>query len=146
MDITRLPFNEFLGIRKCEEKEEGIFELLADPKYLNHVDTVHATAIYGLGEATSGQFLSDNLKIPKDSIVPVLRRTEIKYRKPAIGWIYSRAVFNQDDWDQFYASLEKRGRGLIAFQVDILDEEDVVVATGSYEWFIAKKPSDWNLS
>ena len=83
MDVTQLPFNQFVGITKYEKKETGIFELSADPKYLNHVDTVHASALFGLAEASSDQFLSEHLEVNEEEVAPILRRAEIKYRKPA---------------------------------------------------------------
>ncbi len=142
MNVTQLPFNQLLGLQKCQNQDDGILELPADPKYLNHVDTVHATAIYGLAEASSGQFLSDNIKVSKHSIVPILRRAEIKYRKPGMGSLFSRGVYNAEDWDQFHATYADRKRALLSFPIEILDEENAIIALAQYEWFIAEKPKD----
>lgn len=35
--------------------------------------------------------------------------------------------------------LTLKNRGLIAFQIDVLDEGEVIVATANYEWFIAAR-------
>ena len=95
MDIIQLPFNRFIGIQKCEEDTNGLFQLSADPIYLNHFDTIHASAIYSLGEASSGEFLSRNLKVDIEKVFPILRRADIKYRKPATGQVYSKVVGSQ---------------------------------------------------
>ncbi len=136
MDITHLPFNQFIGIEKCEENNEGIFQLSADSKYLNHVGTVHASALYALAEASSGEFLSRNLKIEIESIFPILRRADIKYRKPATGQIYAKGVYKEDDWDKFHETYQNKKRALIAFQINLLNAEDIEVATATYEWFV----------
>lgn len=142
MDVAELPFNQFVGILKCPEHVEGIFCLPAGPQYLNHLGTVHASALFTLAEASSGQFLAHQLKVIASSIVPVLRRGEIKYRKPATGRIYSRGRFVSDHWDQFHDTYERKRRALIAFVIEILDQEDVVVAQGSYEWFVMERPQE----
>ncbi len=92
MDVSQLPFNRFLGIQRCESKEDGIFEFVSDEKYLNHLGTIHASALFALAEASSGQFLAEQMKEDEEAVVPVLRRTEMKYRKPAKGAVYSKAV------------------------------------------------------
>lgn len=138
MDVAQLPFNQFLGIQRCESKDDGIFELASDQKYLNHLNTVHASALFALAEATSGQFLADQMKEEEDALFPALRRTEMKYRKPAQGAIYAKAVFQAEAWDIFLETLERRTRALMSIQVDVLDAENVLVATGTFEWFVAK--------
>jgi len=138
MDITHLPFNHFIGIEKCEGNTEGIFQLSADPKYLNHVGTVHASALYALAEASSGEFLSRNLNIELENIFPILRRADIKYRKPATGQIYATGVYNEEDWDKFHETYQKKKRALIAFQINLLNAEQIEVATAIYEWFVTE--------
>ena len=139
MDVTQLQFNQFVGITKCEKKEAGIFELSADPKYLNHVDTVHASALFGLTEASSGQFLSEHLEVNEEEVAPILRRAEIKYRKPAEGYVYSKRVYKEEVWKTFHESLEKKGRALLSFQINVLNDDDVVVTYAIYEWFVTKR-------
>ncbi len=136
MDVTQLPFNQFLGIRACEDKENGILELAAAPKYLNHVGTMHATAIYGLAEASSGQFLANRIQISEETVLPILRRADIKYRRPAAGYIYSKGNYIEEDWLRFRDSLRKRKRALLSFQIDVLDSDNTLVASANFEWFV----------
>ena len=142
MDVTELPFNRFVGIQKCVNSEDGIFYLPEQPQYLNHIETVHASALFSLAEASSGQFLAQHLKLDADSIIPVLRRGEIKYRKPATGKIRSRGTFDAEAWDQFHDSFARKRRALIAFAIEILDQDNRVVALASYEWFVTERPKE----
>lgn len=141
MDVTKLPFNNFIGIKKCESKEDGLLELVSDPKYLNHVDTVHASALFGLAEASSGHFLSLHLEVSEESVFPILRRADIKYRKPAEGYVYSKGKYIEEDWKVFHETLRGKKRSLLSFQIDILDQSDIVVAVANYEWFITERPN-----
>ena len=141
MDITQLPFNRLIGIESCGAKEDGLLQLSADSKYQNHVGTVHASALFGLAEASSGAFLVAHLKLDPDSIVPILRRADIKYRKPATGYVYAKGVLKAEDWEVFHDAYTKRQRALIGFQIDVLDQDDVIVATAHYEWFVTARPT-----
>jgi acyl-coenzyme A thioesterase PaaI-like protein len=138
IEITQLPFNQLVGIEKCTDKEGGIFQLPQDGKYSNHLDTVHASALFSLAEASSGQFLIDHIKLPDtEKIVPLLRRADIKYRKPATGRILSRGDYIEEDWKVFHDTFDRRKRALIAFRIDLLDLDDRVLAQAKFEWFIA---------
>ena len=139
MDVTELPFNRFVGIQKCPDRAEGIFQLPEHPQYLNHLGTVHASALFALAEASSGQFLAQHLTLDPNTIIPVLRRGEIKYRKAAMGAVYSRGNFLPDDWKQFHETFDRKRRALISFSIEILNLDDVTVALATYEWFVAER-------
>ncbi len=137
MEISQLPFNRLLGIQPCTTKAQGLFQLPDSPDYTNHLGTVHASALYSLAEASSGAFLAQHLTIPHKTILPVVRRAEIKYRKPARGMVYARGVLKDEDRASFENSLAKRKRALLSFRIDVLTDDEVIVATASFDWFIA---------
>jgi hypothetical protein len=139
MDVTELPFNRFVGVQKCTDRANGIFQLPGLSQYLNHLGTVHASALFALAEASSGQFLAQHLVLDPNTIIPVLRRGDIKYRKPAMGVVYSKGTFEPDDWDHFHETFDRKRRALISFGIEILNQDDVTVALASYEWFIAER-------
>ncbi len=84
------------------------------------------------------KFLADQLKEDEDALFPALRRTEMKYRKPAQGAVYAKAIFDAEAWKLFLETLERRNRALMSIQVDVLALENVLVATDTFEWFVAK--------
>ena len=137
MDVAQLPFNQFTGIQHCKSRANGIFELQADGKYHNHLGTVHASALYALAEASSGQFLADQGSLNENAVLPVLRRADIKYRKAATGAIYSTVDHEDDVWERFFEALEKRRRAMVKLQVNLMDEADEQVAVAQFEWFVA---------
>ena len=54
MDITLIPFNALVGIEYADA-EGALLQLPSDPRYLNHIGTVHASAMLALAEASSGE-------------------------------------------------------------------------------------------
>lgn len=144
MDITQLPFNELIGLETCDPKteREALLRLPDHPKYTNHLGTLHAAALFSLAEASSGLYLWRNLGVPGESILPVVRRAEIKYRKPATGTVWTQGKSATDDWEKFHADLVKRGRALISFQIEILSHgaaEPTVAAVATFDWFVATR-------
>jgi acyl-coenzyme A thioesterase PaaI-like protein len=93
MDVTKLPFNRFIGI-KISERSEYLLMLDNRPEYRNHLDTVHASAQFALAEATGGFFLLNELS-ELTGVIPVVRRVETKYKKPAAGAVFSKAKFSE---------------------------------------------------
>jgi long-subunit acyl-CoA synthetase (AMP-forming) len=77
--------------------------------------------------------------VNEEEVAPILRRAEIKYRKPVEGYVYSKGVYKEEVWKTFHESLEKKGRALLSFQIDVLNDDDVVVTYAIYEWFVTKK-------
>jgi len=91
MDITQLPFNNFIGL-KISDKTDFLLMLEERPEYRNHLNTVHASALFSLAEASSGHFLLNEFSELTD-VVPVVRKAETKYKKPATGVVFSKAKF-----------------------------------------------------
>jgi acyl-coenzyme A thioesterase PaaI-like protein len=90
MDIVSLPFNQLVGITHSGNKG-SVLSLPNDLRYTNHLGTVHAAALLALAEATSGEYLIRELKSIGFEVVPVVRRLEAKFRKPAVGAVFSKS-------------------------------------------------------
>jgi hypothetical protein len=56
MDVTGLPYNKFIGIKKAQSSEY-LLELEESTNYLNRLGNVHAGAQLSLAEADSGEYL-----------------------------------------------------------------------------------------
>lgn len=137
MDVTMLPFNKFIGLKYSDNPG---YLLMLDNKteYLNHLDTVHASAQFALAEATSGHYLLEQFAGISD-IIPVVRKVEIKYRKPTVGIIYSRARFLNTEKTDFLETLKQKGRALLSVEISLFNTEGVIVMQSIFEWFISKK-------
>ena len=136
MDVTKLPFNEFIGLKLSDKG--GYLLMLKDlPEYRNHLDTVHASAQFALAEATSGYFLLNEFS-ELTGIIPVVRRVETKYKKPATGSVFSQAKFRETGKSEILETMNQKGRALLKVEVSLFDNADALIMQSEFEWFITK--------
>jgi len=136
MDVTKLPFNHFIGL-KMSDKNGYLLMLENRPEYRNHLDTVHASALFALAEASSGYFLLNEFS-ELENVVPVVRKVETKYKKPATGSVFSKAKFQEIAKAEVVDMLNQKGRASLKVEVSLFDEADVPVMQSVFEWFVAK--------
>ena len=134
--VTELPFNRFLGLQKAPDPGK-LLTLPAGGQYLNHLGTVHASAQLALAEASSGEFLLRALGT-SDGLVPVVRRLESKFRKPANGALTASVTTPPAALDQLRAEMEAKGRAMITIAVEVHDESGVHTLSAAVEWFITR--------
>ena len=115
----------------------ALLRLPAGGQFLNHVGTVHASALLALAEATSGEFLLRHFGT-SDGVVPLVRRLESKFRKPANGAVTSTATANEEELAKLDSDLTAKGRAAIAVQVELHDESGAHVLSATVEWFIQR--------
>jgi len=136
IDVTKLPFNHFIGL-KISDKNSYFLMLDNRVEYRNHLDTVHASAMFSLAEATSGYFLLNEFSELTD-IVPVVRKVEIKYKKPTKGGVFSKAKFLDTEKSEIFEALTLRGRAILKVEVTLFDETEALIMQSIFEWFITK--------
>ena len=134
--VTELPFNEFLGLRRANGPSE-LLQLPAGSQYLNHLGTVHASALLALAEASSGEFLLKHFG-SSEGIMPVVRRLEAKFRRPANGAVTSTANAAPEALARLDEEIIAKGRALISVAIDLHDESGTHVLSASVEWFIQR--------
>ncbi len=138
MDITEIPFNKFLGISLASNKDY-LLQLDAKPEYTNHLGTVHAAALFTLAEGSGGQFLLNSFPIQADLVIPVVRKVEVIYKKPATGIIVSKASFKDNTLEKVQEELNIRKRTSLITTVELFDVENNKVFIANFEWFVTVK-------
>lgn len=138
MDITQIPFNKFIEISHSADATDQVLKLDFKDNMKNHLGTFHASAQFALAEACSGLSLQKHFPHLANSVVPVLRKSDIKFKKPAQSDIQAAASITTESKAQFEQQLEKKGRATIAVPVEIIDQNGTVTMTGTYEWFVQK--------
>jgi acyl-coenzyme A thioesterase PaaI-like protein len=136
--ITELPFNRHVGIEEAVSGSGALLRLPAGGQFLNHVGTVHASALLALAEATSGEFLLRHFGT-SDGVIPLVRRMETKFRKPANGAVTSAANASAEDLSRLDSDLKAKGRAAIGVQVELHDESGAHVLSATVEWFIQRR-------
>ena len=137
MDVTDIPFNKFIEITASKSNDMGL-ELEFKDNLKNHLGTFHASAQFALAEACSGQLLQKQFPHLENSVVPVLRKSDIKFKRPAQSKIIANAQIDTDTKAKFETQFEKKGRATISVPVEIMDHEGTITMSGTYEWFIQK--------
>ena len=140
MDVTQLPFNRLIGLESSAD--DGLLVSLPDgPQYANHLGTVHAAALLAVAEAGAGAFLARRLG-GETGLVPVVRRLESKFRRPARGRVSARAAVAPQEVARWSAELATRGRVSAAVPVEVVDQAGTVVMSAVVEWFISRGGAD----
>ena len=137
MDVTQLPFNRLIGLELADSDSGGLVRLPDGPQYKNHLGTVHAGALLAVAEAGTGAFLSQQFG-DSTEFVPVVRKVEMKFRRPASGAVYARCKVQPDAVIRWSDELATRGRVSAEISVEVVDATGVAAAAGVVEWFISK--------
>jgi len=134
MNLKEIPFAKLLAI--SDSSSGFLFELSDDEKYTNHLGTVAAAAQFSLAEFASGQWMLNSFPDIATQVIPVLRKSEVKFRKPAIGRVRARAIVNEETRHQFISELMQRNRALLKVLIELVNDDLEIVMSGTYEWFI----------
>jgi len=135
METTKIPFVEKIGV---VQSATGELELPFIPSNHNHLETIHASAQFALAETASGKILQDLFPELVGKVVPVLRSSQIKFRRPAQTAIIAQASVPEADIQTFRQQYDKKSRALITVMVNIRDSDGEVTTSGEFTWFVQK--------
>jgi|LauGreDrversion4_1035100.scaffolds.fasta_scaffold01100_4 acyl-coenzyme A thioesterase PaaI-like protein len=136
MDLLQLPFNHLIGV-KAADKAPYLLMLPSLNHYQNHLQSVHAGALFTLAEGTAAQFLL-NTFTDIQNIIPVVRKAEVKFSKQAIGAIYGKAQLHQCTEEEIRIGLNQKGRISFSVLASIHNQDHTQVFAGMFEWFVSK--------
>lgn len=135
MDIRDLPFAKLVGIKK---KENDLLILEPTAMVQNHIESIHAAALFTLAETQSGFYLQSLFPEYKGKVLPLLRGSSVKYKHPATKEIYAVATVDNHIKDKFEARFLKKGRASISISVELRDSDGMVSMTGEFNWFVQR--------
>lgn len=137
MDVLNIPFVSKVGITRTPE---GTLQLPFDESVQNHLQTVHASAQFALAENASGEILQTLFPELVGKAVPVMRDSQIKFRRPANTTLIAHTSVEKEEVDKFRAQFERKGRSAIAVNVELKGANDEVVCTALFNWFVQGVP------
>ena len=132
MKATDIEFVKLVGI----EQSEGNVSLAYKKDVQNHIESIHASAQFTLAETQSGLHLQKLFPSLEGLVVPLLRESTMKYKKPALKEISATAHVNEEDIEKFEIQFAKKGRGSLRVAVVVEDSDGVCTAEGTFGWFI----------
>lgn len=118
--------------------DEFIFIAEEKPEYLNHLNNIHACVQLALAEASSGEFLLNQFFELRNELIPVIRKTEARYHKPANGTLYSKASFDSVSKEAILSDLLEKNRVIVKVRTEVFDAQNNKSLTATFEWFITK--------
>ena len=131
MRVSDLPFNKHIGI----QDHNGVVTIPVKDLHMNHLGTVHATAIYGVAEAGSGQFIIENFGDEFPDALAVTRIGTVKYKSAAKEDILAEVTNSEPDPHQALDRLRQKGAAKIAVEVSVHSNNEIV-AIATFDWFI----------
>ncbi len=133
MEIINIPFVKKIGIQKNQKGELG---LPFNDSVQNHLQTIHASALFSLAEAASGEILQTKFSELVGRVVPVVRDSKMKFRKPATKSVIARPSIREEVAIRFREQFEKKNRASIEVDVEVKDSDGSLVCAGTFNWFV----------
>ena len=131
-----VPFATVTGVELVEvSPQRGVAALKKRPEVENHIQTMHAGAMFTLGEAASGAALGGVLGDQLLAVRPVAADASIKYLKT--GKTDLTATANSDA-EAIHKELAEVGKVVFDINVAITDAENVTVAEMVVNWHVKK--------
>lgn len=133
-----VPFAKVTGVELVEvSPERGVATLKKRPEVENHIQTMHAGAMFTLGEAASGAALGGVLGDQLLAARPVAADASIKYLKTGKTDLTATAVANRDA-EAIRQELADVGKVVFDINVAITDAEGVTVSEMVVNWHVKK--------
>ena len=134
MNAEEIAFVKLVGIK--QNKDNVSLEYKNDVQ--NHIQTIHASAPFTLAETQSGLHLQKLFPNLVGKVIPILRNSAMKYKKPALKKILAQASTKEEDVTKFEEQFKKKRRGTLQVSVLVVDIDGISIAEGTFGWFISQ--------
>ncbi len=128
--VLELPFVRKVG---AVADEAGGLALPDDASLHNHVGTVHAGALFTLGEAASGVAVTS--VVAALGGLPLAKSASIAYRRPASGCVTAKGAL-VEEVDAIRSRVVEAGKTTFDVDVTLTDSAAEVIATMTVTWHL----------
>ena len=97
---------------------------------------MHASAQFTLAETASGALLLKTFPELEGKVAPLLRSSEIKYKKAASQELTAFASISEEDRLSFTEQFGKKNRASISVTVNLKDSSDELTCSATFNWFV----------
>jgi uncharacterized protein (TIGR00369 family) len=134
-----VPFNTLVGI-EIVSLGDGVStaRLPLRRDLTNHIQTLHASALFALAEAASGAAMSGAFASVITTVRPVATGASIEFLKTAKTGVTAQARIAGDS-AAFRQTLADAGKAMFDVVVDITDEAGLEIARVKVGWHVAQK-------
>lgn len=130
--VVELPFARYVGL---EAAEEGALALTSSALLENHVGTLHAGALFTLGESASGVALARVMASGLGNVMPVAKSATIEFKRPARGRVRAQGAV-AETCEAIAARVRDTGKTTVDVTVTMKDEAETEVAAMVVTWHV----------
>ena len=112
---------------------EFAVSLPAEARYHNHHGIMHAAAQLAVAEAANGAWMLRDFGDHAEEFITVVRRIETKFKHPARGKIFGKAVVGAAVRAQLAADMATKRAWFFSLGLEVFDEMGAHTLTGSVE-------------
>ena len=125
---SAVPFNKHVGVRFHDVGEgTGAAELATVPEITNHVGTMHAGALFLVGEAAGGAAFVGGFLPHMASLRFVAKGADISYRRSAKGTVTATGAIRGEP-GELIETIRADGRAEVLADIELRDESSELVA------------------
>ena len=131
--VASVPILEAMGIRVVDARPgRAVAELPAEPN-INHFGVTYAGSLFSVAEMLGG--VLSLVSFDLDGMVPVVKASSIRFRRPAVGVIRAEVSLSADEIARVQSDAETTGKGEFELEAVLTDTSGDVVATtvGTYQ-------------
>ena len=133
-----VPFARYVGVKLLEIGDgTASAELEQREEVSNHIASMHAGAMFSLGEAASGAALAGALAPVILEMRPVAANASISFKKVAKGTLTAHAKASLDG-ATIIKTIEDEGKVAFDVNVDIKDAAGDTVVEMTVNWYVSK--------
>ena len=133
-----VPFARYVGVKLLEIGDgTASAELEQRDEVSNHIASMHAGAMFSLGEAASGAALAGALAPVILEMRPVAANASISFKKVAKGTLTAHAKASLDG-ATIIKTIEDEGKVAFDVNVDIKDAAGDTVVEMTVNWYVSK--------
>jgi acyl-coenzyme A thioesterase PaaI-like protein len=134
---SAVPFANHVGVR-LEEIGDGTASATLEQREAvsNHIKSMHAGAMFTLGEAVSGAAMAGALAPVILDMRPVAATGQIAFKKVALGTLTARARTSRPG-AELMAEIESAGKVAFDVAVEITDSAGDVVVEMTVNWYVS---------
>jgi thioesterase domain-containing protein len=125
-----IPIAGAMGVRVTEVGVgTAAIELPAAPNG-NHFGALYAGSLYTAAELLGGVIPGATFDLADElaGFVPLLKSSEIRFRRPALGTVTARATLSAEDQERVPREALETGKAEFILEAEIVDAEGTVVA------------------
>jgi len=136
-----VPFAAHAGVTLDRvEAGRAVASLPFRPECLNHVGTLHAAALFAVGETASGGAMAGAFAPVLTRIKPVASEARVRYLKAARGPVRAEAGLEGRDAAALLRALESDGKVVFPVAVRLIAAEGgEVLGEMTVEWHVSDK-------